>query len=81
MFQTIHEQVTVVGKYAAGKFVPHVFGWGNKLLKIEKITLTTNARDGQVRMRNYAVIVGGNLYRLLFNRETELWWLEEIWLE
>jgi hypothetical protein len=72
MFQKIHEQISVVGSYNsaknAGKFNPKKF-------------LQSDLKDGEVLQRQYAVVSAGNLYRLLFNRHDESWWLEELWYE
>ncbi len=43
--------------------------------------MVTELKDGGVRQRLYSVVVGPNVYRLLFNRDTEEWWLEEVWCE
>lgn len=81
MFQTIDEKVNVVGLYSGGKFLPKKIQWGERLLVIEEITLVSEIREGGVKKRMYSVVCGRELYRLVFNRETELWILEEIWVE
>lgn len=79
MFQTIGEKVAVIGVYQNSRFVPKKFLWRNSIIRVEMITLISDIRDGMVRKRIYSVLSQQTLYRLLFNRETEIWTLEETW--
>ena len=81
MFQTIGEKVEVAGVYKSATFIPKKLKWGKRVLPIEKITLMSDIKDGGVRKRIYSILCGNELYRLLFNRETEIWILEELWTE
>jgi hypothetical protein len=81
MYQTIHEVVAVAGVYTQAKFTPKKFQWRTKSYQVDQITLSSNIKDGGVRFRTYSVMSGGNLYRLLFNRDDETWLLEEVWCE
>lgn len=81
MFQTITEEIAVVGTYERGHFTPKKFKWRSKTHLITEITLATDAKDGGVRKRRYSVMSGGNLYRLEFNRDNEHWLLTEVWCE
>ncbi len=81
MFQTISERVEVVGSYAKGPFHPRKMKWNGKIFAIETVTLISDIRDGDVKKRLYSFTNGKDLYRLMFNRDTEQWVLEEIWVE
>lgn len=81
MFQTITEKIEVAGVYQKAMFTPKRFLWRHKIYTIQQVTLISDLRDGQVRKRLYSVLALGTLYRLMFNRETEHWTLEEIWYE
>jgi hypothetical protein len=81
MYQRIDEEISVIGVYKKGHFEPKRFQWKNKILSIERITLISEIKDGIIRKRLYSVLVKGTLHRLLFNRDTEKWTLEEIWVE
>ena len=81
MFQIIGEVIAVAGVYKQSVFTPKKFLWNNRSYPIDTITLISNTKDGMVRMRLYSVISSTTLYRLLFNRETEKWTLEEMWVE
>lgn len=81
MYQTIHELVEVIGLFRRGKFRPKKFKWQGKVYGVDEVTLMVDTKDGGVRQRIYAVVSEGNVYRLLYNRESEAWWLEEIWME
>ncbi|HSW90002.1 MAG TPA: hypothetical protein VLH19_03980 [Patescibacteria group bacterium] len=80
-FQTIGEKVIVAGVYTGAKFYPKKFLWQKQTYLIEKITLVTDMHEGQTKKRMYSVTVGSNLYRLVFNRDSEVWVLEEVWSE
>ena len=81
MFQTIGEKIAVAGVYRGGTFTPKKFLWQTRTYSIDVITLVSDTRDGAVRRRIYSVLCGKTLYRLSFNRETESWMLEELWVE
>ena len=80
-YQTIHEKISIVGVYANGHFIPKKFRWGERVLRIDQITLQSDVKDGGIRQRFISVMVNNEVYRLCFNRETEDWWVEEVWVE
>lgn len=81
MFERIDAKVSVAGVYAQGRFAPKKIRWGKKILLVDEITLVSEIRDGAVKQRLYSFRSGSEVYRLLFNRETEIWILEEVWVE
>lgn len=81
MYQTIHEAIAVAGVFKQGKFQPAKFRWQHTTYQVDEITLMSDTKDGGVRQRHYAVVSGANVYRLLYNRESEEWWLQEVWCE
>ncbi len=78
MYQTIHEKIAVVGVYAQAQFTPRKFKWSSRTYVIDQITLTSDVKDGGVRKRIYSVLSGADFFRLEFNRETEVWWINLI---
>lgn len=81
MYQIIGETIWVAGVYKAAQFIPKKFKWRDKELPITSITLISDAKDGTVKKRFYSVISGTEVYRLEFNRESEQWYLQELWVE
>lgn len=81
MYQTIGEAIEVIGVYAHQTFTPRKFLWHGREYQIERITAVVSIRDGATRKRRYGVMSGSTSYRLLFNRDSEVWTLEEIWVE
>lgn len=82
MYQTLHEDISVVGIFSRGTFVPKKFKWRQRELKITEVTLTSNTKDGGVKFIWFSVVAEDkNVYRLLFNRENYQWWVEEVWIE
>lgn len=80
-YQTIHEKIDVAGVYAKGRFTPKKFAWRGAVLPVENITLQADIRDGRAKLRQFSVVSKGTVYRLLFHRDTEVWFLEEVWCE
>ena len=81
MYQMIHEPISVIGVYNQGKFCLKKFKWREQTYNVDQTTLIANLQDGGVKQRMYSVQSGVNVYRILFNRETEIWQLAEIWLD
>lgn len=81
MYHTVDEAIDVVGSYSHGRFMPRKFRWGKRVLTIDQVTLQSDTKDGGVRKRLVSVVVGNEVYRLEFNRETEQWYLREVWVE
>jgi hypothetical protein len=81
MYQTIDEKIVVVGVYDCAVFTPKKFRWKSRVYPIQAITMVSEVKDGGVAKRFYAVASGGNMYRLIFNRDSEVWWLGEVWCE
>jgi hypothetical protein len=81
MYQKIDQQIWVAGCYQHSHFKPLKFRWGKREIKINTINLTSDFRDGMIKKRYYSVTAGRDLFRLEFNRESEIWLLKEIWVE
>ena len=81
MYHTVDEAIDVVRSYGHGKFVPKKFRWGKRILMIDQVTMQSDIKDGGVRKRLVSVTVGNEVYRLEFNRESEQWYLREMWVE
>lgn len=81
MYQTINEDISVLGVYQNSLFVPKKFKWKERVFPVQEITLFNNVRDGSIKKRLYSVLSGGNIYRLEFNRESEKWKISEVWVE
>jgi hypothetical protein len=80
-YLTIHETVEVAGVYTPGHFRPTAFLWSGRKWNVSEITTVAQERDGGVQLRHYSVVANNQVCRLLFNRYTETWWLEEVWDE
>lgn len=81
MYQTIGEPIAVIGLYKDSHFIPHRLKWGTRELKIDQITLISDVKDGGIKKRFYSVVIGKEVLRILFNRDSEQWTIEEIWVE
>jgi hypothetical protein len=81
MYQTIGESISVAGVYTNGKFKPRKFQWRGGTFLIDSSCSVHDFRDGMVRKRRFSVMAKGNVYLLEFNRDTEAWKLEQVWVE
>lgn len=61
--------------------MPMRFLWRQAYYKIAATTLLSDIKEGQCQKRLYSVLVKGNCYRLLFDRDEETWFLEELWYD
>ena len=81
MYHTVDEAIDVVGSYGHGKKKKKKFRWGKRVLMIDQVTMQSDINDGRVRNRLVSATVGNEVYRLEFNRESEQWYLREMWVE
>ncbi|MEK7595105.1 MAG: hypothetical protein AAB443_00735 [Patescibacteria group bacterium] len=81
MYEEVNAKIKVAGVYENNLFWPRKFVWNGKLYEIEQITLTSELRDAGVKKRLYSVLSKGTVYRLLFNRDNETWFLRALWLD
>ncbi len=81
MFTKINEKIAVVGTYNDSTFIPKKFLWRDRILKVDELTFVTDTQDGGIKNRIYSVVSAGNVYRLLFNRETEEWLIAEVFCD
>lgn len=81
MLEPIGEQIAVAGVYKSSGFEPRYFMWNHTKYDIQKITLISDVKDGNIKKRHYSVLVKNQLFRLLFDRDSEKWTLEEVWVE
>jgi hypothetical protein len=81
MYQTIAEPIYVAGVYDSSGFKVVKFKWRQRQYIVEQVTFKAEVKDGGVRGRMYSVVAGGTAYRLYFNRDSERWRLEELWVE
>lgn len=79
MFQPVHERISVAGIYHQGKFTPRKFQWRKHTFVIKEVTYAADFNDAGVHQRQYSVVAQQQVYRLLFQRDREEWWLEEVW--
>jgi len=81
MYQTIHENVEMAGVYTQAKFMPKKFKWKNRVYQVQEVTLVADIKDGGVKKRLFSLLSKGEVYRLIFDRDNEKWWLEEKWVD
>ena len=81
MYQRIHEKIEVIGVYQRAKFKPVKFKWQQKIYHIKQINLVSDLKDGGIEKRMYSVQIADQVYRLVFDRQEESWWLEEVWVD
>lgn len=82
MYQEVHEKVKVRADFEAGNIMPRLVKWNNRDLKIEKINLVSQEREGKSINYYFAVETDkGNCLKLKYNNEKLIWSIEEIWIE
>ena len=81
MYQKIHENIQVAGVYGPAKFTPKKFKWKNRIYWVDEITSVADLKDGGVKKRFFSLVSKNEVYRVIFDRENEKWWLEEKWID
>ncbi len=66
---------------ADGRLAPVWFAYDGRRLAVERVTYSWLARDGGVKVRHYAVKVGGAVYELAFDASALSWRLERSYVE
>lgn len=81
MYQTIGEEILIIGIYQKGRFTPKKIQWRKNTLVINQICSVHDFKDGAVRKRRFSVMSGTTLYLIEFDRDRETWLLEQVWVE
>jgi len=81
MYQTIGEDISIIGIYQKGRFTPKKMQWHSNTLAINQICSVHDFKDGAVRKRRFSVMSGTTLYLIEFDRDLEKWTLEQVWVE
>ncbi len=75
----------MAGVFSEGKFSPTAFVWSGTKWHIQEITSKVLERDGGVPRCYYSVVAKTDqrtqVFRLLFQKWAETWWIEEVWDE
>lgn len=81
MYQTIGEDISIIGIYKSGHFLPKKMQWRTNIFEIDQICSVHDFKDGAVRKRRFSMMSKHNLYLIEFNRDRETWSLEQVWVE
>ncbi len=81
MYQTIGEDISVIGIFERGIFTPKKFKWRGNIFPIDQLCSVHNFKDGAVKKRRFSLMSGTTLYLIEFNRDLETWILQQIWVE
>lgn len=81
MLTAINEPISVIGIYKNNHFTPKKFQWRDKIIPVTQITFITDDKNGVIKIRIYSILHNNTLYRLEFNRESEIWLLREMYQE
>jgi len=81
MYQTIGENIAIIGIYDHGYFKPKKMQWHKQIFPIDQICSTHDFKDGAVKKRRFSVMSGSTLYLIEFNRDLETWILQQLWVE
>lgn len=82
MYETVNEKVKMMASFDKGTCLPVVFKWKGRNYKIAKVNLAYQERDGRSINYYYSVEADtGAVFKLRYNDEKLIWWLEEYWVE
>jgi hypothetical protein len=80
MTEQLHDEVSVIAVYQAGKAtpIPWRVKWKNRHLVFTRVDLCHPVQDGKTLHYVYSVCDGANYYRLDLNTRAQKWFLMEI---
>jgi hypothetical protein len=81
-YEIINEKVKMMASFDNGTCLPVIFKWKNRNYKIAKVNLAYQEREGRSINYYYSVETDtGGVFKLRYNDEKLIWWLEEYWVE
>ena len=81
MYKDIKEKIKVRADFDAGRIIPIVIKWRKRNLRIKKINLTYQKKEGGSINYFFAVeTITGDVLNLRFNNYNFIWFVEECWV-
>ncbi|MBI4050851.1 MAG: hypothetical protein HY396_02660 [Candidatus Doudnabacteria bacterium] len=71
------EAVDVIVSFTKEGVFPRIMKWGKRRYKILKVNLVHAIKEGAVRIYFFSVSDGTNAWKLGFNTESLVWWVED----
>ncbi|MEI7690363.1 MAG: hypothetical protein WCI63_01945 [bacterium] len=82
MYQEVGEKIKVRADFEGGQIIPRLIKWHDRNIRIEKINLVSQEREGKSINYHFAVETDkGNCLKLKYNNEKLIWSIEELWVE
>ena len=80
-FEKISQKIEVVMIFKKDEAVPYFLKWNNRHYKIEKVNMVNKFWRGETLFYHFYVSDDANTFKLLFDTETLIWRLEEVYSE
>ena len=74
----IDEPVGVVATFFQGRIRPLSFRWGDRLIRIRRVTYEWTRQDGLRMIYFFSVTDGKTLYNLVYETDTLTWRLQAV---
>jgi len=71
-------QVSCGSCLQTGRLLPSSLTWRGRTYRVEKIGFCFPQRRGRTLHHLFSLVAGGNFFKLDFNTESLLWFLEEV---
>ena len=81
MYEKINEKIEVLGNFKGGSVMPRVFKLKGKVLKVKKVHLSYQEREGKFINYYYSAETEQGIYKIKFNNGSLVWEALELWLE
>jgi hypothetical protein len=82
MQEKIGKKIRVVADFNGGQVKPMIFKWQNRNYKVKSVAMSYQERDGASINYYYSVETDtGGVFKLRYNDQKLVWWLEEYWSE
>lgn len=81
MYEIIDEKVNVLAAFSDGKITPKAIKWNGVVLKVDKVNLEYQEREGQSINYYFAINTENNKnLKLKYNNEKLIWTICESWV-
>ncbi len=81
MYEKISEKIELIGTFKGGSVMPQAFKLKRKVIKIDKVHLSYQEREGNFINYYYSAETERGIFKLKFNNGSLVWEAEEMWVE
>lgn len=80
--QKIGQKIRVMADFNGGQLKPVIFKWKDKNYRVKSVAMAYQERDGASINYYFSIETkNGTIFKIRYNDQKLMWWLEEYWVE